>query len=60
LGTPTAHCNHVGQSSIFVTLLFLPSASNKIPRELRGHSHPTADPLRQPPSLDLCAVYDKF
>jgi hypothetical protein len=24
LGTATAHCNHVGQSSIFVMLLFRP------------------------------------
>ncbi len=33
LGTATAHCNHVGQSSIFVTLLFPPSAVRRLPRE---------------------------
>jgi hypothetical protein len=28
LGMATAHCNHVGQSSIFVTPLFPPSGSH--------------------------------
>jgi hypothetical protein len=34
LGTATAHCNHVGQSSIFVTPLFPPSAVRRIPKGL--------------------------
>ena len=32
LGMATAHCSHVGQSSIFVMPLF-PSAARKLPRE---------------------------
>jgi hypothetical protein len=48
LGMATAHCNHVGQSSIFVTPLFLPSA-RRLPRGQQDHPLPRVDPKRQLP-----------
>jgi hypothetical protein len=44
LGTATAHCNHVGQSSIFVMPLFPPSAVRRLPRGQPSPLRSTADP----------------
>ena len=60
LGMATTHCNHVGQSSIFVTPLFPPSAARRLPRGQPNPLRSTADPKRQRPLLDSCGVYDEF
>ena len=59
LGMATAHCNHVGQSSIFVTPLFPPSAARRLPTGPRGLQCSRADLLPQRPLPDSCEVYDE-